>query len=420
MQKTKTLFVTSFWPYPINDGGRDVAVAILEAVKKHSNVDIVAFIQEKSFNVNKASLDKYTDSQVFLIKWKRVPKLMWLKVWLKGKSYFFFRDYNKDYLKTLEKLISQTKYDHILLDRIIALLYVDDIFKLFQKYHNKKPKITYFSHNVESNLVKAYWTSERNPIMLIYKLPVLPEILLSSRFEINTMKKINNYSISYFDMQFFKDHGVKNIKVFPPAFFKGQKPYATTLKQEKQFKLYISMLANFKWYQNVQGLTWFLKKIWPKVLKHVPDAKLRLGGKAFHPRLLKLINKTPNIELLGYIKTEDKDTFHSQDALTLAPVLIGSGLKIKVLQAFRQAVPLVVTTKALEGFASQVYNIVPHSDDPDKFADYVIELLKNPEKRLKLRKEMYKYNKDHFDIQNMNKFIKELLNGKKTKAVKRK
>ena len=91
--KPDVLFLTSFWPYPNNDGGRNVACPILENLKTMFKLHIVAFQQEPVLDPKAANLDSYTEHNILLVKHARPPIYKLPIYWLKNKSYYFFRDF---------------------------------------------------------------------------------------------------------------------------------------------------------------------------------------------------------------------------------------------------------------------------------------------------------------------------------------
>jgi glycosyltransferase involved in cell wall biosynthesis len=63
----------------------------------------------------------------------------------------------------------------------------------------------------------------------------------------------------------------------------------------------------------------------------------------------------------------------------VAPIRIGSGTKIKVLNAMAQAKPVVATTVAAEGIDVTPEKNILIADDPEEFAKKVVYLLNHEE-----------------------------------------
>ncbi len=399
----RILFVTSFWPYPNNDGGRNVAIAILEALNKYYHVDIVAYVQEPVFDPHKANLTHYKASQIRLVRFSRAPKWHIIKYWLQGKSYYFYRDFTDAYLKALLELLEQNNYDTVVVDRTVPLVFIPHI-------RQKASRLIFFAHNVESDLIKDFILQGQSGVKRILKTPLWIEYWFAKSFEKQVLNMFDNvYSISLADAEKFRSWGVEKVQVYPPAFFEAKSLPVKSLAAERKLKPYVKLLSNFKWYPNAEGILWFAKKVWPLVLRRVPDAKLLLGGKSFAPGVARKLLEISGIELLGYIPPEEVDSFYADAALSIAPILSGSGLKIKVLRALQYGIPLVATTKSLNGFSRDLLALIPHSDQPDVFAEEIIKLLKSPNKRFKLRQNLYEYFLQHMDRKVLDKFMVNII-----------
>jgi len=83
------------------------------------------------------------------------------------------------------------------------------------------------------------------------------------------------------------------------------------------------------------------------------------------------------VELVGFV--EDTRTELSKRALFVCPILSGSGVRVKLLEAFASGIPVVSTTVGAEGFARQDGEFCALADDPGEFARKVIEILGSPE-----------------------------------------
>jgi hypothetical protein len=127
---------------------------------------------------------------------------------------------------------------------------------------------------------------------------------------------------------------------------------------------------------NVDGLKWFLSRVWPIIVAQRPDARLLIGG-----TISKLTWEGVNVEVLGVV--DQVDNFYSRCALTINPMRAGTGLKIKTIEALAHGRVVVGTSVAFEGLADVELkdNI---SDDQERFAAILVNYLCVPEK---LRKE---------------------------------
>ena len=85
----------------------------------------------------------------------------------------------------------------------------------------------------------------------------------------------------------------------------------------------------------------------------------------------------PNIELIGYV--DDVRAPFRDYAVFLCPILSGSGVRVKLLEAFSAGIPCVSTTLGAEGLAREDGDICALADTPEAFAAKIIYLLDHPD-----------------------------------------
>jgi glycosyltransferase involved in cell wall biosynthesis len=124
---------------------------------------------------------------------------------------------------------------------------------------------------------------------------------------------------------------------------------------------------------NVDGITHFIEKCFPRIRAAIPHARLLLAGSIC--RALK--PGTPGVELLGEV--EDVKDAYARAAVVINPVLAGTGLKTKTIEALAFGCPLVTTSCGAEGLEDATGSAFYLADDPVHFADGVIELLTMPQ-----------------------------------------
>ncbi len=139
-------------------------------------------------------------------------------------------------------------------------------------------------------------------------------------------------------------------------------------------------IGTFTHEPNVDGVLWFVRKIWPKVRSAHPDARLRIvGGKP--PPEIKALNGN-GIEVMGYVP--DTLPFLMESWVSVAPLRFGAGMKGKVGEAMAAGLPVVATSFGAEGFGliPGVHLLV--ADDPMEFAKLVSKLISGHDLRLRL------------------------------------
>lgn len=134
-------------------------------------------------------------------------------------------------------------------------------------------------------------------------------------------------------------------------------------------------LGSFRHLPNQEALNWFLRFVLPKVVEQIPDAKLVVVGSEPPARHV-LPNAGHAVELRGFVPDVREPL--SECALFVCPILSGSGMRVKLLEAFAAGIPVVSTRVGAEGLAERDGEVCALADDPDQFASHIVTLLRNP------------------------------------------
>ncbi|MCP4542500.1 MAG: glycosyltransferase [Chloroflexi bacterium] len=132
---------------------------------------------------------------------------------------------------------------------------------------------------------------------------------------------------------------------------------------------------------NVDAILWFAQKVLPRVQAEVPDVHLFVVGQRPHRRLAGL-QDNPAITLTGWVK--DTRPYIAAAAVYVAPLRIGGGTRLKLLEAMAIGRPVVATRLGAEGYPVTDGHEMSLADTPTNFAASVVTLLRAPERRIEL------------------------------------
>ncbi len=130
-------------------------------------------------------------------------------------------------------------------------------------------------------------------------------------------------------------------------------------------------LGSFRHTPNQEALDWFAFKVLPAILARCPKARLVIVGAEAPPRH-SLPDLPENIDLRGFV--EDVREPLARYAVFVCPILSGSGMRVKLLEAFSAGIPVVSTRVGAEGLATHDGEICALADDPAEFASKTVEL----------------------------------------------
>ncbi len=94
---------------------------------------------------------------------------------------------------------------------------------------------------------------------------------------------------------------------------------------------------------NVHGIRWFLQEVWPLVQRQKPQSILHICGTVCQS----LSDVFPNVRLVGQV--EDINREYGAAEVCLIPLIVGSGLKIKLVEALSHGRASVSTSVGVQG-----------------------------------------------------------------------
>jgi glycosyltransferase involved in cell wall biosynthesis len=153
-------------------------------------------------------------------------------------------------------------------------------------------------------------------------------------------------------------------------------------------------LGSFRHIPNRDALDWFTRHAFPRVLANHPQARLIVVGSDPPPR--HSMPDLPNIEMIGFV--EDVRDALARYAVFVCPILSGSGVRVKLLEAFAAGIPVVSTRLGAEGLASSDGQVCELADDPSDFADKVVRLLKDTESSVAMTKRARQEVEENWDM----------------------
>lgn len=141
---------------------------------------------------------------------------------------------------------------------------------------------------------------------------------------------------------------------------------------------------------NIAGANWFFKEVYPLLNKEI---NILIIGK--------ICSHFPDLEnVTKLLFVDDLDEYYSTSKVAICPMLTGTGLKIKVIEALSFGLPVVCNYRGVDGLSNKNNNGCLVTNDPEEFANYIELLTTNSE----FYSEISNYGKKYF-LQNNDKEI---------------
>jgi O-antigen biosynthesis protein len=130
-------------------------------------------------------------------------------------------------------------------------------------------------------------------------------------------------------------------------------------------------LGNFRHTPNLEGVQWLVREVFPLVRQARPDAKLLIVGA--EPPPAHSFPSSEGLEVMGFVP--DLGEVVSRASVFVCPIRSGSGVRVKLLEAFAAGIPSVSTHLGAEGLAQEDGSVCLLADDPALFAAAILRLL---------------------------------------------
>ena len=298
-------------------------------------------------------------------------------------SYHITRFISPSFREQLIRLLRENDFDLVQLETLYLAPYIADIRK------HSKATIAMRAHNVEHEI----WERITENTKLLPKKWYLDHLTKKlKRFEV---EQLNTYdllvAITGRDLQSFRAFGYDNKAVVTPIGIdtKGYRPDYNSFQQP----LSISFIGSLDWMPNLEGLNWFLDKIWGKIPKNCPDLKLNVAGRNTPDWMHQM--KKKNVVVHGEVP--DALDFINEHSVMVVPLLSGSGMRAKILEGMALGKVVITTTLGLEGIPAKNRSQVIIADSPEEFVEALQFCYKNPAQLMEMGKKARNFVIHHFD-----------------------
>lgn len=129
--------------------------------------------------------------------------------------------------------------------------------------------------------------------------------------------------------------------------------------------------ASFNWFPNVDGANWFCHHVLPRIRAKIPETTLFLVGRQPDDRIRSL-QGLPGVE--AHFDVPSVVPYLEACRVAVVPLRIGSGTRLKALEAMAAARPLAGTSIGLEGVGLRDGESAVVADGPEDLAARIVRL----------------------------------------------
>jgi glycosyltransferase involved in cell wall biosynthesis len=328
---------------------------------------------------------------------KSLPRLLRLRA-LHRVPYIVAKCDSAEMHQQVRQALKTGKYDVVYIGSLGMASYLKDVRDLAPR-----ARVVLEQHNVEWEIFDRLAPTYKQPLRFAAHL----EALATKRYEGKAMGAADAViAISQADARTFREMAGREAIVVPPFI----EPRGARV--EKTSRPALAYMGQLAWQPNVHGLDWFCDRVWPLVREKVPDATLTIAGPGLRKGedgalLVPEQWKKPGITTVGFL--EDLEDLYKDTVGLVAPILGGSGVRMKLLEAMSAGMATVTTSDGAAGLDVADGREMLVADDPAGFADRVVELLGDAPLRARLREAGYGYLNAHHSLRSGRRLVEQAL-----------
>jgi len=164
-------------------------------------------------------------------------------------------------------------------------------------------------------------------------------------------------------------------------------------------------VGNFQHIPNQQALRFFLEQVWPRLHERRPALRLIVAGSHMQAGFRKQV-AGQGVEFLG--RVADIRVPLSRYALFVCPILSGSGVRVKLLEAFAAGIPAVSTRLGAEGLLDGGEELLALADSPEEFEKEILALLEDPDRRRLLARNARREAENNWNVETVTERLLDL------------
>jgi glycosyltransferase involved in cell wall biosynthesis len=232
-----------------------------------------------------------------------------------------------------------------------------------------------FTHNVEAEIFARHARQASNALMRGIWSTQHRKMVRFERFQLSRFSTV--VAVSERDARFFRQqYELCNVEVIPTGVDLDFFAWQERMPIGKAHPPHVVFTGSMDWAANIDGVSHFVKEVWPLVLAACPDARLTIVGRDPPASLLKQTSEFPGITCTGFVP--DVRPYVHAAHVAVIPLRVGGGTRIKAFEAMAMGCPVVSTAIGIEGLDVTPDEHFLLRDGAKDQARGVLDLLQNP------------------------------------------
>lgn len=238
-----------------------------------------------------------------------------------------------------------------------------------------------FQHNVEAAIWERHAAQDGNPVARAY---LNGQARRMAAYEGATCRAAR-YVVAVSDQD--RDsmrarYGIEHVSSVPTGVNLGYFARRSTAREHWADLVFV---GSMDWLPNIDAARFFLERIRPRILASKPECRIAFVGRRPEPWLENLTKNDAHVVVTGTV--DDVRPWLWNSSISMVPLRIGGGTRLKIFEAMAAGVPVVSTAIGAEGLPVESGCHLLIADDPADFANACISLLNDAKRRDELARE---------------------------------
>jgi len=358
----RVLLLTQVLPYPPDSGPKVKTYYVLKYLAQRHQVTLVSFVRDTDKPEYIRHLESLCERVITVpIARSKLQDLRFLgQSLISGEPWMMLRDERPEMRRVLADLAAGTPFDVVHADQLNMGQYA-------LPFENSRKVLDL--HNALWMLYKRM--AETTPVSDPMKYILMRDWPLLKRYEGDLCRRFDSViAVTEEDRQLLIEAGApSDITVIPIAIDTTEQ----ALIPRQPSGPHIVHIGTMYWPPNINGIIWFLEAVYPLIKQQVPDVRCTLIGSRPPEHLIQRGQADRTLTITGYV--EDPRPFLEDSSMMIVPLQAGGGMRVKILNALSQGIPMVSTTVGCEGIQVEHNRDILIADHAEDFAQACVRLL---------------------------------------------
>lgn len=371
----RVLWITTLWPEPPDTGGKLLTFGLVKhlALRGHEITlcPLTPPGDEATRNGELGALVDLCPSLRTPLPRRALPPVIRL---FSARPYTVTKYWNERASATIRELLSDRNYDLLHLDHLHTAEY-----GMRARAEFGVPTVL-TAHNVETALWEQLARLEPHPVKRAYLRTQHRKMGAYESGAAGALEAVHVLSLEDADRIRRLAPRVRPVVIAPGV----DVEYFTPPPGVEEEPGSVAFVGALDWLPNVEGVRWFHREAWPRVTEAVDRARLRLVGRRPPRSIRRLAFANSNMDVVITGRVPDVRPYMARAQVLIVPSRLGSGVRLKILNALAMGKAVVSTSKAAEGLDLTDGRHLLVADAAEEFARCVIRLLSDPAERRRL------------------------------------